>query len=83
MDWQDRGIYLLSFVVFYSVIGGWIVIYFAKGLFGGIISEGADYSSVFNTTIENPVLVVAAQFVFLAITVAVVAKGFKMELKSK
>lgn len=60
---------------FYSVIGGWIVIYFAKGLFGGIISEGADYSSVFNTTIENPVLVVAAQFVFLAITVAVVAKG--------
>jgi len=60
---------------FYSVIGGWIVIYFAKGLFGGIISEGADYGSVFNATIENPVLVIAAQFVFLAITVAVVAKG--------
>ncbi|MGI2294344.1 sodium-dependent transporter [Paenibacillus sp. GXUN7292] len=62
---------------FYSVIGGWIVIYFAKGLFGGIISEGADYGSVFNATIENPILVIAAQFVFLAITVAVVAKGIQ------
>ncbi|MFJ7677442.1 sodium-dependent transporter [Peribacillus sp. NPDC097198] len=62
---------------FYSVIGGWIVIYFAKGLFGGIISEGADYGSVFNGTIGNPLLVLVAQFVFLAITVLVVAKGIQ------
>ncbi|MGE7120252.1 sodium-dependent transporter [Peribacillus sp. NPDC046944] len=62
---------------FYSVIGGWIVIYFVKGLFGGIISEGADYGSVFNGTIGNPLLVLVAQFVFLAITVLVVAKGIQ------
>lgn len=62
---------------FYSVIGGWIVIYFAKGLFGGIISEGVDYGSVFNVTIGNPILVIAAQLVFLAITVLVVAKGIQ------
>lgn len=62
---------------FYSVIGGWIVIYFAKGLFGGIISEGADYASVFNDTIGNPMLVIGAQFVFLAFTVLVVAKGIQ------
>ncbi|MCZ8534617.1 sodium-dependent transporter [Psychrobacillus psychrodurans] len=62
---------------FYSVIGGWIVIYIAKGLFGGIISEGADYGSVFNMTIGNPLLVIVAQFVFLAITVLVVAKGIQ------
>ncbi|WP_160036172.1 sodium-dependent transporter [Paenibacillus sp. An7] len=62
---------------FYSVIGGWIVIYFVKGLFGGIISEGADYTSVFNQTIGNPALVIAAQFVFLAFTVLVVAKGIQ------
>ncbi|MET3319011.1 UNVERIFIED_ORG: NSS family neurotransmitter:Na+ symporter [Peribacillus simplex] len=62
---------------FYSVIGGWIVIYFAKGLFGGIISEGADYGSVFNETIGNPILVIVAQFAFLAITVLVVAKGIQ------
>jgi len=62
---------------FYSVIGGWIVIYFAKGLFGGIISEGADYGSVFNDTIGNPMLVIGAQFAFLAFTVLVVAKGIQ------
>ncbi|MFE0505084.1 sodium-dependent transporter [Peribacillus butanolivorans] len=62
---------------FYSVIGGWIVIYFAKGLFGGIISEGANYGSVFNETIGNPILVIVAQFAFLAITVLVVAKGIQ------
>lgn len=66
---------------FYSVIGGWIVIYITKGLFGGIITEGADYGSVFNITIGNPLLVIVAQFVFLAITVLVVAKGIQMELK--
>ncbi|OME82883.1 hypothetical protein BK120_13750 [Paenibacillus sp. FSL A5-0031] len=62
---------------FYSVIGGWIVIYFAKGMFGGIISEGANYGAVFNDTIANPILVIAAQFVFLALTVVVVAKGIQ------
>lgn len=62
---------------FYSVIGGWIVIYFVKGLFGGIISDGADYGSVFNATIGNPILVIAAQFIFLAATVLVVAKGIQ------
>ncbi|WP_313892195.1 sodium-dependent transporter [Psychrobacillus sp.] len=62
---------------FYSVIGGWIVIYFAKGMFGGIISEGADYGSVFNATIGNPLLVIGAQLGFLVITVLVVAKGIQ------
>ncbi|MEG0553849.1 MAG: sodium-dependent transporter, partial [Carnobacterium sp.] len=62
---------------FYSVIGGWIVIYFAKGMFGGIISEGADYGSVFNSTIGNPLLVIGAQLGFLVITVLVVAKGIQ------
>jgi len=62
---------------FYSVIGGWIVIYFAKGLFGGIISEGADYKAVFNATIGNPLLVIVAQLGFLILTVVVVARGIQ------
>ena len=77
--WIGRLGVFTSFLLlsFYSVIGGWILIYFAKGLFGGIISEGADYGSVFNMTIGNPLLVIIAQFVFLAITVLVVAKGIQ------
>ena len=62
---------------FYSVIGGWIIIYFAKGLVGGVISESANYVSIFNETIGNPLLVIGAQFVFLAFTVLVVAKGIQ------
>ena len=60
---------------FYSVIGGWIIIYFFKGLFGGIIENSTNYGDVFNNTLANPVLSVIAQGVFLGITVLVVAKG--------
>ncbi|WP_042352530.1 sodium-dependent transporter [Bacillus massiliigorillae] len=62
---------------FYSVIGGWIVIYLVKGLYGGIISEGAHYGELFNQTIGNPLLTVIAQGAFLGITILVVAKGIQ------
>lgn len=60
---------------FYSVIGGWIVIYLVKGLYGGVIADGIQYGEVFNATISNPLLTVIAQGVFLGITILVVAKG--------
>ncbi|MEH6943934.1 sodium-dependent transporter [Bacillus sp. JJ722] len=60
---------------FYSVIGGWIVIYLVKGLYGGVIGDGTQYGELFNATISNPLLTVIAQGVFLAITIFVVAKG--------
>ena len=60
---------------FYSVIGGWIVIYLVKGLFGKVIESGVEYGTVFNETISNPAMVLLAQGLFMAITVYVVAKG--------
>ena len=66
---------------FYSVIGGWIVIYFVKGLFGGIINDSAHYSDVFSSTISNPGLTIIAQGVFLLITVLVVAKGVQQGIE--
>ncbi|MGN1401939.1 MAG: sodium-dependent transporter [Bacillus sp. (in: firmicutes)] len=60
---------------FYSVIGGWIVVYLLKGLVGKIIGAGVDYGTVFNDTISNSWLVLLAQGIFMAITVFVVAKG--------
>ncbi|MFS0784377.1 sodium-dependent transporter [Bacillus sp. 1P06AnD] len=62
---------------FYSVIGGWIIIYFVKGLFGGVIEDGANYGNLFNETISNPLLAIVAQGVFLGLTVLVVAKGIQ------
>jgi neurotransmitter:Na+ symporter, NSS family len=66
-----------SFVLlsFYSVVGGWISVYFIKGLAGGVIQEGADYGELFGKTISDPWSVLAAQAAFLLITIVVVAKG--------
>ncbi|WP_163102455.1 sodium-dependent transporter [Peribacillus alkalitolerans] len=60
---------------FYSVIGGWIVIYFIKGLYGGLIQEGANYGQLFESTISSSWVVIGAQGAFLLITILVVAKG--------
>ncbi|GAM11968.1 sodium-dependent transporter [Mesobacillus selenatarsenatis] len=66
-----------SFVLlsFYSVVGGWISLYFVKGLAGGVIEEGADYGGLFGQTISSAWSVLAAQAAFLLVTIVVVAKG--------
>lgn len=61
---------------FYSVVGGWIIIYLVKAIFGQ--SSGyteAEYGEIFAQTISNPFLAVIAQFVFILIVIVVVAKG--------
>jgi NSS family neurotransmitter:Na+ symporter len=66
---------------FYSVVGGWIVIYFVKGLYGGVIEKGADYGSLFGETIASSWTVLAAQGMFLLITIIVVAKGVQQGIE--
>lgn len=62
--------------VFYSVVGGWILLYVLKAVTGslsGLTQE--QYGTVFGTVIENPIQTLIAQLVFMIMTVAVVAKG--------
>ncbi|MFK2826327.1 sodium-dependent transporter [Bacillus sp. B190/17] len=61
---------------FYSVVGGWILIYIFKGVTGELsgLSE-AQYGALFGETISNPFLATAAQFLFMVITIYVVSKG--------
>ncbi|MFT4414022.1 sodium-dependent transporter [Fredinandcohnia humi] len=61
---------------FYSVVGGWILIYLFNGVLGNLngLTE-TEYGQLFGETIANPILVVIAQFLFLLITIIVVAKG--------
>ncbi|WLR55590.1 sodium-dependent transporter [Mesobacillus subterraneus] len=68
-----------SFVLlsFYSVVGGWISLYFVKGLAGGVIDEGVDYGGLFGQTISSAWSVLAAQAAFLLVTILVVAKGIQ------
>jgi len=61
---------------FYSVVGGWILIYLAKALTGqlsGLTEQ--EYGELFGTSISDPFLTVVAQLIFLLITSFVVSKG--------
>ncbi|WP_299093503.1 sodium-dependent transporter [uncultured Metabacillus sp.] len=61
---------------FYSVVGGWILIYLFKGLTGelsGLTEQ--EYSDLFGHSISDPAITVFAQFLFMLITIFVVSKG--------
>lgn len=59
---------------FYSVVGGWILIYIIKGFTGGLtLSSGFD--TLFIDTISNPYAPVFGQPLFIVLTILVVAKG--------
>lgn len=77
-----------SFILlsFYSVIGGWIVVYLFKAVTGQLNHLTSDeYAEVFGATISNPVTSVFVQFLFILMTIIVVAKGVQkgIELASK
>ncbi|MGZ9582994.1 sodium-dependent transporter [Paenibacillus marinisediminis] len=62
---------------FYSVVGGWIILYLVKGLFGQLLHQGQDYGALFNGTISAPLVAVVSQGAFMLLTIIVVAKGVK------
>jgi len=62
-------------VSYYSVVGGWVLAYLVKAFsgFGGF--DAAQSTATFGTYITNPVSPVVSHFVFLLITVGIVARG--------
>ncbi|WP_010281788.1 sodium-dependent transporter [Bacillus timonensis] len=68
---------------FYSVVGGWILIYLFSGSIGRLngLTE-TEYGKYFGETISNPFLVVTAQLVFMLITIIVVAKGVQAGIET-
>lgn len=72
-------IFLLSF---YSVIGGWILIYLtiAAGDILGLI-QIADYGEAFGSIVGNPVYVVLGQGAFILLTAFIVAQGVQKGLE--
>lgn len=61
---------------FYSVVGGWIIIYIVEAISGGLNGLSPDqYGQIFSETIAKPMPTLFAQFVFVLITILVVAKG--------
>ncbi|WP_042357532.1 sodium-dependent transporter [Bacillus rubiinfantis] len=61
---------------FYSVIGGWIIIYIWKAVTGQLNGlTQAEYGQLFGETIANPAISIFVQFIFIFLTILVVAKG--------
>jgi neurotransmitter:Na+ symporter, NSS family len=61
---------------FYSVVGGWIILYLFKALTGSLqgLSQ-SQFNQLFGDIIAEPFSTLAAQLVFMLLTIIVVAKG--------
>ena len=61
---------------FYSVVGGWILLYMYETLMGNLsgLSEG-QYDVLFNDFIADPFFAIFAQLLFMIITIVIVAQG--------
>ena len=67
-----------SFLVlsFYSVVGGWIILYLFQAFTGGLNNlPQEEYGQLFGSIISNPFLALTGQVLFLIVTVFVVSKG--------
>ncbi|TVX94589.1 sodium-dependent transporter [Paenibacillus agilis] len=62
---------------YYSVIGGWIVIYFIKSISGGLLHNAVPYEQMFQSTVADWKMVLLAQLSFMLITIVVVGQGVK------
>jgi len=79
-SWHITGIIgvVTSFLVlsFYSVIGGWIILYLFKALTGGLAGLSPDqFGPLFDEIISEPISTLTGQLLFMLLTIVVVAKG--------
>jgi NSS family neurotransmitter:Na+ symporter len=60
---------------FYSVVGGWILLYLFRSATGQLLHVEGGYDKLFEQVITDPIASVGAQFVFMLLTIMVVARG--------
>ncbi len=61
---------------FYSVIGGWVLIYIGLGLSGALSGRTPDeFGAVFGDVVSSPTTALLGQFLFLFFTVLIVLRG--------
>jgi len=69
------GCFLL--LTFYSVVGGWVLIYSAMSIPGQIIKTGADYGALFGSVTADPAITLLGLAIFTILNVIVIALGIK------
>ena len=62
---------------YYAIVAGWCLKYFQLGISGGLTGDGVDTTEVWNTFLQNPLQVIAFQFLVIAITLLAIWKGAK------
>ncbi|WP_152656763.1 sodium-dependent transporter [Oceanobacillus sp. CFH 90083] len=73
--WGVIGAFIL--MSFYSVVGGWVLIYSLMSIPGMVVTDNADYAALFNTITGNPLLTVAGLAVFVFINSFVISNGIQ------
>ncbi|OLN21142.1 hypothetical protein BTO30_16530 [Domibacillus antri] len=59
---------------FYSVVGGWVLIYTIMALFGGVIGNG-DPGALFGAVTGNPWLTLGGHALFMLLNIIIIAAG--------
>ncbi|MFD2629408.1 sodium-dependent transporter [Oceanobacillus kapialis] len=73
--WGVVGAFLL--LSFYSVVGGWVLLYSLLSIPGMIIKENADYAALFASINGSPAFTILGLALFLLINVVVISFGIK------
>ena len=69
------GCFLL--LTFYSVVGGWVLMYTVKSLIGGVIQSGVDYEAVFGEMVGSPSTTIFGLAIFTLLNVLVISFGVR------
>ncbi|WP_106766696.1 sodium-dependent transporter [Paenibacillus faecalis] len=76
-DWIGKmGVFSCTVLLsFYSVVGGWVLLYTGMSVIGFLVSPGTAYDALFNQIISNPFAAVGSQLLFLLLNIVVIARG--------
>ncbi|ASK61113.1 hypothetical protein CFK37_02340 [Virgibacillus phasianinus] len=73
--WGVFGAFLL--MSYYSVVGGWVLIYSALSIPGMIIKDSANYEQLFASITGNPLITIMGLALFMLLNIIVVSFGIK------
>ncbi|WP_193065124.1 sodium-dependent transporter [Oceanobacillus oncorhynchi] len=73
--WGVAGAFIL--MSFYSVVGGWVLIYSLMSIPGMVISDNGDYAALFDTITGNPLLTIAGLAFFVFLNSFVISNGIQ------
>lgn len=73
--WGAVGAFIL--MSFYSVVGGWVLIYSIMSIPGMVITDTADYAALFGMITGNPLLTVVGLAAFVFINSFVISNGIQ------